>query len=65
MDSSDAKILGAESPSPVKLLPKNSRGDLSPSATDEIGTTLGLISITSAQLWVSTLGILNPYLNWS
>ena len=50
IDSSDAKILGAESPDPVKDLPRNSRGDLSPSATDEIGTTLGLISITSAQL---------------
>ena len=56
-------MLGAESPEPVKLLPRNSKGDLSPSATDVIGTTLGLISIISVQLELSTFGISNPYLN--
>jgi len=40
-------MFGTESPDPVKLLPRNSKGDLSPSATDEIGTTLGRISIIS------------------
>ena len=46
-DSSDAKIFLAESPDPVNTLPKNSRGDLSPSETLAIELTLGLISIMS------------------
>ena len=48
-DSSDAKILGGLSPLPVKVLPRNSKGDLSPSATEAIEETLGLISIISEQ----------------
>jgi len=47
IDSSDAKIFLAESPDPVNILPKNSKGDLSPSDTLEIELTLGLISIIS------------------
>ena len=37
----------AESPEPVKTLPKNSRGERSPSETVAIELTLGLISIIS------------------
>ena len=49
IDSSDAKIFGTESPDPVNVLPRNSKGDLSPSATDEIDETLGRISIISVR----------------
>ena len=40
-------MFGAESPDPVNTLPRNSRGDLSPSETVAIELTLGLISMIS------------------
>ena len=54
IDSSDARMFLAESPDPVKTLPKNSSGDLSHSEIVAIEDTLGLISIISVVATPST-----------
>ena len=58
-------MFGTESPDPVNDLPRNSKGDRSPSETDAIEETLGLISIISVALFLSILIISNPYVNES